>query len=110
MIFFLLWTSTPEELELFKAHLNDIHSTIKFTFETSPQKISYLDVQVYLEGNHLQVSPHFKNTNTFSYVMGNSFHPESTFKGIVQGENTRILRNCSKEQTYKDTMTFLIQR
>ena len=39
--------------------------------------------------------------------MGNSHHPKSTFTGIVKGENNRILRNCSKEQDYQETMEFL---
>ena len=39
--------------------------------------------------------------------MGNSHHPKSTFTGIVKGENNRILRNCSKEQDYRETMEFL---
>lgn len=39
--------------------------------------------------------------------MGNSHHPKSTFKGIMKGENNRILRNCSKEDDYHKTIDFL---
>jgi len=38
------------------------------------------------------------------------YHPKSTFKGIVRGENTRILRNCTKEKDYLETMQFMKQQ
>ena len=107
---FLLWTESMEQLNTFKIYLNQIHPTIKFTFEVSIKQITYLDVTVHLQGTSLYVSPFFKNTNTFSYVYGNSFHPESTFKGIIKGENIRNLRNCSHLLDYQTTMDFLLKK
>jgi len=103
----IIWTSSVDELTNFQTHVNNVHSTIKFTFETSTNAIQYLDLLITLEGDKCYVKPFFKKTNTFSYVMGNSHHPRSTFKGIVTGENTRILRNCSKQEDYQQTMTSL---
>ena len=42
--------------------------------------------------------------------MGQSYHPPSTFKGIIKGETVRILRNCTKESDYKETMDFLKEK
>jgi len=39
--------------------------------------------------------------------MGNSYHPKATFKSILTGENNRILRNCSMEADYIQTMDML---
>ena len=52
----------------------------------------------------------FKTTNTFSYVMGQSYHPPSTIKGITKEETMRMLRNCTKESDYKETMDFLKEK
>ena len=43
-------------------------------------------------------------------MMGQSYHPPSIFKGLTRGENIRILRNCTKQQNYTDTMDFLTKR
>ena len=40
------------------------------------------------------------------YLYGQSNHPSSTFKGVIKGENIRILRNTSEEETYNHTIKF----
>ena len=42
--------------------------------------------------------------------MGNSYHPKSIFKSILTGENNRILRNCSTETDYIQTMNMLREK
>ena len=110
-IFFIWpWSATDADLQLFQEHLNRAHPTIKFTFETSTTDLPYLDITIIREGTHCLIKPYFKTTNTFSYMWGTSSHPQSTFKGIVKGENTRILRNCTKPEDYTTTMEFLINK
>ena len=62
----LIWPSTLEELQRFQEHVNQVHPTIKFTFEVSETNLSYLDINIHLEGDTVTVSPYFKKTNTFS--------------------------------------------
>ena len=97
-------------LSTLQNHLNDVHPTIKFTFEVSDQKIQYLDLTIHRNGHTCYIQPFFKETNTFSYVQGQSYHPESIFKGIFIEENTRILRNCSRKDDYEETMRFLQEK
>ena len=54
---FKLWTSTPRHLKDFESYLNQIHPTVKFTFETLVKQVNYLDVQVHLENSKLHVTP-----------------------------------------------------
>ena len=81
--------------------------TIKFTKSISDTVITYLDLDIYKKDNILHTRTHFKSTNTFSYLHGQSNHPSSTFKGVTKGENIRILRNTSEEEIYQNTMEFI---
>ena len=78
--------------------------------EVSDQKIQYLDLTIYRNGHTCYIQPFFKETNTFSYVQGQSYHPQSIFKGILVGENTRILRNCTRIEDYEKTMKFIQEK
>ena len=106
----LIWKDTEEELSQFMDHLNTCHPTIKFTFESSNTEVTYLDIKLIKEDNSVYVKPHFKSTNSFSYLQTTSYHPKSTFKAIFQGENTRILRNCSKQTDYVANMDFIKEK
>lgn len=104
---FMVWHDSPEELNHFVDHMNSVHPTIKFTKTVSNDEITYLDLDIYLQSNTIQTKTHFKTTNTFTYLHGKSNHPPSTFKGVTKGENIRILRNTSDENTYLNTMDFI---
>ena len=104
---FLIWDHSSEELDGFIDHLNSVHPTIKFTKSISDTVITYLDLDIYKKDNILHTRTHFKSTNTFSYLHGQSNHPSSTFKGVTKGENIRILRNTSEEEIYQNTMEFI---
>ncbi|XP_065896286.1 uncharacterized protein [Dysidea avara] len=103
----IIWKDTEEELIKFMDHLNNCHPTIKFTFESSTTEVTYLDINIVKENHQLYVKPHFKTTNTFSYLQTSSYHPKFTFKGIYRGENVRILRNCTKQSDYETTMNHI---
>ena len=107
---FLIWDHSPQELNDFIDHLNTVHSTIKFTKSISDDEITYLDLDIYKKDNTLHTKTHFKSTNSFFYLHGQSNHPPSTFKGVTKGENIRILRNTSEEEKYNNTMAFINQQ
>ena len=44
---FMIWLDGRKKLESFLGALNSYHETMKFTWETSKVKISYLDVMVF---------------------------------------------------------------
>jgi len=107
---FFIWNHPISELDNFIDHLNSVHPTIKFTKSVSNTTITFLDLDIYIENNQFQTKTHFKTTNTFSYLHGHSNHPPSTFKGVIKGENIRILRNTSQASTYNDTINFITQQ
>ena len=112
---FMIWTHGREELKNFITHLNSHHPNLTFTWEAHEQQIDFLDAHIhkgkrFREEGILDISPFFKPTNKFQYTHFNSNHPRSTFRGLVKGEATRILRLSSDEETYKKTCQFLTKK
>ena len=101
---FMIWTHGREELKNFITHLNLHHPNLTITWEAHEQQIDFLDAHIhkgkrFREKGILDISHFFKPTNKFQYTHFNSNHPRSTFRGLVKGEATRILRLSSDEET-----------
>ncbi len=109
----LIWPGPPQEVSTMMDNLNKFHETIKFTSNISTESIDYLDITIF-KGNRfekekkLDTKPHFKETNKFQYLHYDSSHPRSTFRGIVKGELTRVLRASSSLHLFKKNKQFLI--
>lgn len=102
---FLAWTGSREALEKFLTDFNAWHSTIHLTNEVSNSSVVFLDLILskgtrFAERGILDFTIHFKTTNLFQYLQYSSSHPRATFRGIVKGEHTRILRACSDYKSY----------
>jgi len=68
------------KLEAFLTDLNNFHPKIKFTYEIHEDKATLLDIDMHKgtrfeETNILDITTHFKTTNTLQYVHGTSCHP-----------------------------------
>ena len=100
-----IWPGSQQSLDAFIEHLNKAHPTIKFTCESSPHSVDFLDITIF-KGNRyrstgiLDFKPFFKPTNKFQYLEYSSAHPRNTFKSLIKGELTRLLRACSDETEY----------
>ena len=105
-----IWTGTRSELDGFLDRLNKAHRTLRFTWSISNERIEFLDLNIFKGGkfnttNHLDISTHFKTTNTFQYLHFSSSHPRSIFKGLVKGEAIRFLRSNTNAHTYYNTIS-----
>ena len=86
-----IWTGTRSELDSFLDRLNKAHRTLRFTWSISDKHIEFLDLNLFKgerfnTTNHLDMTTHFKTTNSFQYLHFSSSHPRSVFKGLVKGE------------------------
>ena len=102
----VVWQRPPQTLQDFVSHLNTKHPTIKFTYEHSQKSIDFLDVTFYkgprfAREGILDIKPFFKHTNKFQYLQYSSAHPRNTFRSIVKGEFSQLLRACSDPETYE---------
>ena len=82
---FFIWTHSEKELKEFMTELNyfDSSSNIKFTYEYSDKKVSFLDLQVDIVEGKLITSLFVKLTDRHQYLHYSSGHPEHTKRSII---------------------------
>ena len=93
---FVIWNHSTTDLKSFLSSLNQLHPTIKFTHESSPLQVTFLDITIYKspDKSHLQYHTHFKPTNKFQYLHFSSNYPNNTHKGLI-GELKRFHRTTT---------------
>ena len=95
-----IWLHSPRSLTKFHTQMNTTHPTIKFTLESSPDEIPFLDdTRLKMEGNKLQTELYTKPTDTHSYLLPTSSHPPHTLKSIPYSQALRVRRICSTPET-----------
>ncbi|KAL8561484.1 hypothetical protein ACOMHN_011166 [Nucella lapillus] len=98
---FVLWRHSDEDLEQFIDHLNSFHPTIKFTFESSSSKLSFLDIEISLKDGYLHSDLFTKPTDSRGYLSPRSCHPGHVHKSIPYSQFLRLRRLCSEETAFK---------
>ena len=63
-------------------------------------------IQLYTKANVsiLDITTHFKPTETFQYTHFSSSHPSGVKKGFVKGESLRLLRTNSSRTTFEENI------
>ena len=112
---FIIWTGTTAEFEEYMHTINQIHPTIKFTYEVSDMELTFLDVTLYkgdrfLHTNILDLRTHIKNTNEQLYVHATSYHHPLNHKAISKGETQRYLRTNSNKTNFNKMTCKLIHK
>ncbi len=99
---FCIYQGTEEELLEFINHLNTCHKeeTIKFTYEYSKSKVSFLDTTVYQENNKLKTTLYVKPTDSHSYLAYDSCHPKHMIDGIPFSQFLRVRRICTEWEEF----------
>ena len=92
---FFLWSGSPRSLQKLQESMNNIHPTIKFTFESSSENFHFLDVTLTLDNTTINTGLYTKPTDTHAYLSPSSCHPQHTFKSIVYSQALRVRRICS---------------
>ncbi len=106
---FMIWTHGPNELKKFIDHLNQAHPTLKFTFESSPTQVSFLDTWVKMEDNFLYTDLFVKPTDTHMYLLYSSCHPKQSKSGGPYSQLLRVKRICSRLSDFKTHAISIIQ-
>ena len=79
---FMFWRKSFGGVEVFVDLLNKLDPFLKFTHETSEQKISFLNVQVYKNGDKIETDVFYKKTDNHDYLPFNSCHPRHSKNNI----------------------------
>ena len=92
--------STTEFLE-FVQHLNNVHSSIKFTAEYSKTEVVFLDVVTRVNHDHSIITTLYtKPTDNHGYLDFSSCHPYHNKSSIPYSQFLRIRRNCTLWQDF----------
>ena len=106
---FCLWPHGLDALATFSQYLNSCHPKIKFTCNSSPNSIDFLDVTVHLREGRLTTELFTKPTSSLAYLLRNSYHPRRVFDALPYGEFVRTRRNCSTIESYDSHSYRLLQ-
>ena len=113
---FMLWPHGPISLKSFLDHINNFHSTIKFSSSHSSEQIHFLDVMIHLKGNRLITNLYKKPTDRKQYLHYKSCHsnwkklsPQHSKRGIPYSQLLRIKRICSEEHDFTSNSSELMK-
>ena len=91
-----IWKGTQPTLDAFIALANNIHPTIKFTFEHSKHTANFLDTTIYKDKhNKLQTTIYRKPTNKNLVLHYSSHHPFHLKRNIIYTQALRYKRIIS---------------
>ena len=118
--FFMVWKKSWQKLDEFLIAINNIHPTLKFTYEyTCPypcdmpenishdcfchtsRSIAFLDTLVEIKGGKIVTDLYTKPTNRAGFLRTESNHPPHIFKNIPYSRLFSLLRICSKEGSFE---------
>ena len=98
---FFVWLHDETSLKEFITFCNNytisknLKSTIKYTSHFSTTQVTFLDITVNVEGNHLSTDLHSKPTSTHTYLHSSSFDPPSTIRSLPKTQFIRIRIICT---------------
>ena len=95
---FFIWTYGEKELLHFVKYLNNCHTTIKFTLETSLEIVNFLDIKIKKKADGtISTDLYCKPTDSHNYLLYSSEHPRHLLKGIPYSQFLRVKRICSDQ-------------
>lgn len=98
---FMTWSHSLDDLNIFIDKLNNIHPFIKFTYNISESNVTFLDVDVSIDGTQdIVTNVHVKQTNVHQYVEYSSCHPKPCKDGIPYSQAKRYRRICSDDVSF----------
>ncbi len=98
---FAIWTHSENELKQFIEHLNNVHTTIKFTAEYSKSHLNFLDTTVKKDTDDtLYTTLYTKPTDTHTYLHYTSAHPTHQKRSGPYSQLVRVRRICKKQEDF----------
>ena len=101
-IAFLLWFG------ILKEHFRKYGLELTTATDSETMVVStFLDIDVFKEGNTIHTKEHRKETSASSYLPYISAHPRYVFRGIMKSQMKRIRRLCSRDVDYIEAIELL---
>ena len=93
-------TMSQAELDLFVSSMNEFHPSIKFTHHISRSYVSFLYITVSLSPSGLKTSIHYKDTDSHSFLLYPSSHPQKCKDSIPFSQLLRLRRICQDDDDF----------
>lgn len=106
----IVWNGDKESLEAFLNKLNDNTKNINLVWRIEEKEIDFLDLNISLEGQKIVTKTHFKKVDANSYLSTDSCHFKPWLYNIPKGQFTRLKRNCTKEEDYRNQAQVIGER
>ena len=97
---FFTWTSSKTGLEKLLNELNTKHPSIKFEYEISKERISFLDTEIYIRNNKSHTKIFIKEADRQTFLNINSENPKSLKNIIPYNQTLRIKRIFSTKKDF----------
>ena len=100
-------TMPREQLENYIKDIGEFNGAIDFTHEVSEKGLSFLDVDMRIDGDkkRIDTSVHYKPTDSHSYLRYESNHPTKCKESIPYSQFLRLRRICSVESDFNDQVS-----
>ncbi|XP_069624523.1 uncharacterized protein [Ranitomeya imitator] len=108
---FLIWQGNSDTLQEFMKSLNTNDCNIFVTYQSSRDRIDFLDVTVWRDCNNmLQTTIYRKETSTNSLLHASSAHPKYMINSVPVGQFLRLRRICSNNEDFEVKARDLCER
>ena len=97
---FFIWRHGEQEFQIFLHSLNEFHTNIKFTHESSKESIAFLDLKVSIKNSRIITDLYVKSTDCHQYFHYFSAHPNYTKQSLVFSQTLHSSRLCSSEENF----------
>ena len=88
---FFIWTHGEQELQTFLRSLNEFHTDIKFTYESSKESIAFFDLKASVRNSKIIADLYVKYTDRHQYLHYLPAHPNHTKRFVVFGQTPRLV-------------------
>ena len=95
---FFICTDTEENLDKFLEDLNKFHPHLRFTYEKSREKISFLDIVIKIKEGKITSNLYCKPTDDHQYLHYDSCHAEHIKRSMVFSQTLQLKRICSEKR------------
>lgn len=98
---FGIWVDSESDFKLFLNILDNFDPSIRIKHTQSYDSVDFLDTTVYkgpkfAQTHKVDIKVFFKPTDKHALLHKSSFHPKTTFAGLVKSQLTRFSRICTR--------------
>ncbi|XP_069042426.1 uncharacterized protein [Lepisosteus oculatus] len=95
-------TCSNDQLEFFLHHFTNFHPSLKYTVNISSTTLPFLDINFSINYPRLSTSVYYKPTDSHSYFLYSSFHPNHTKNSLLFSQFLGRRQLCSDDIDFKN--------